>query len=222
MAGSVLLVEDEENLASLVRAYLEQEGYRVLWVGSGGDALQTLDREPVRLVVLDLNLPDLDGLDVCKQIRARSSVPVVMLTARDEEADRLAGLDAGADDYIGKPFSPRELVARMKAVLRRSAPDEEDSMLVLGDVVLRRNAREVGVAGELVELRPKEFDLLAYLMENRGAVLSRDLLLERVWGYDYAGGTRTVDVHVAQLRRKLGRPDLIRTIRGAGYKAVQP
>jgi DNA-binding response OmpR family regulator len=222
MAGSVLLVEDEENLASLVRAYLEQEGYRVVWAGSGADALHTLDTEPVRLVVLDLNLPDLDGLDVCKQIRARWSVPVVMLTARDEEADRLAGLDAGADDYIGKPFSPRELVARMKAVLRRVAPDADDSMLVLGDVVLRRSAREVGVAGEEVDLRPKEFDLLAYLMENRGAVLSRDLLLERVWGYDYAGGTRTVDVHVAQLRRKLGRPDLIRTIRGAGYKAVQP
>jgi DNA-binding response OmpR family regulator len=222
MAGSVLLVEDEENLASLVRAYLEQEGYRVVWAGSGADALHTLETEPVRLVVLDLNLPDVDGLSVCKQIRARSSVPVVMLTARDEEADRLAGLDAGADDYIGKPFSPRELVARMKAVLRRVSPESDDSMLVLGDVVLRRSAREVGVAGEPVDLRPKEFDLLAYLMENRGAVLSRDLLLERVWGYDYAGGTRTVDVHVAQLRRKLGRPDLIRTIRGAGYKAVQP
>jgi two-component system alkaline phosphatase synthesis response regulator PhoP len=222
MAGSILLVEDEENLASLVRAYLEQEGYRVLWAGTGADALHTLETEPVRLVVLDLNLPDMDGVDVCKQIRTRSSVPVVMLTARDEEADRLAGLGAGADDYMGKPFSPRELVARMKAVLRRSAPDEDDSMLVLGDVVLRRSAREVGVAGEEVELRPKEFDLLAYLMENRGAVLSRDLLLERVWGYDYVGGTRTVDVHVAQLRRKLGRPDLIRTIRGAGYKAVQP
>jgi DNA-binding response OmpR family regulator len=222
MAGSILLVEDEENLASLVRAYLEQEGYRVVWAGSGAEALRTFESEPVRLVVLDLNLPDMDGVDLCKQIRVRSSVPVVMLTARDEEADRLAGLDAGADDYMGKPFSPRELVARMKAVLRRAAPDTDDRMLVLGDVVLRRAAREVGVGGEPVELRPKEFDLLAYLMENRGAVLSRDLLLERVWGYDYAGGTRTVDVHVAQLRRKLGRPDLIRTIRGAGYKAVQP
>jgi two-component system, OmpR family, alkaline phosphatase synthesis response regulator PhoP len=222
MAGGVLLVEDEENLASLIRAYLEQEGYLVLWAGSGAGALETLDREAVRLVVLDLTLPDIDGIDVCRQIRTRSSVPIVMLTARDEEADRLAGLDAGADDYIGKPFSPRELVARMKAVLRRAAPDADDGALVLGDVVLRRSAREVGVAGETVELRPKEFDLLAYLMENRGAVLSRDLLLERVWGFDYAGGTRTVDVHVAQLRRKLGRPDLIRTIRGSGYKAVLP
>src|SRR3954452_25193243 len=222
MSGSVLLVEDEENLASLVRAYLEQEGYRVIAVTSGGEALQAVEAEPVRLVVLDLNLPDMDGLDVCRQIRARSSVPVVMLTARDEEPDRLAGLETGADDYIGKPFSPREVVARMKAVLRRSETHSTEEVLELGDVVLRRSAREVGVAGEPVELRPKEFDLLAYLMENRGAVLSRDLLLERVWGYDYAGGTRTVDVHVAQLRRKLGRPDLIRTIRGAGYKAVQP
>src|SRR2546426_5620320 len=222
MSGSVLLVEDEENLASLVGAYLEQEGYRVIPVGTGAEALQAIDSEPVRLVVLDLNLPDMDGLDVCRQIRARSSVPVVMLTARDEERDRLAGLETGADDYIGKPFSPRELVARMKAVLRRAEPHLEEELLVLGDVVLRRSAREVVVAGLPVELRPKEFDLLAYLMQNRGAVLSRDLLLERVWGFDYAGGTRTVDVHVAQLRRKLGRPDLIRTMRGSGYKAMQP
>jgi DNA-binding response OmpR family regulator len=222
MSGSVLLVEDEENLASLVRAYLEQEGYRVIPAVTGAEALRAIEAEPVRIVVLDLNLPDMDGLDVCRQIRARSSVPVVMLTARDEEKDRLAGLEMGADDYIGKPFSPRELVARMRAVLRRTEPHSEEELLVLGDVVLRRSAREVSVAGEPVELRPKEFDLLAYLMQNRGAVLSRDSLLEQVWGYDYAGGTRTVDVHVAQLRRKLGRPDLIRTMRGSGYKAVLP
>jgi DNA-binding response OmpR family regulator len=222
MSGSVLLVEDEENLASLVRAYLEKEGYHVISVTSGAEALRAVEGEPVRLVVLDLNLPDMDGLDVCRQIRTRSSVPVVMLTARDEEPDRLAGLETGADDYIGKPFSPRELVARMKAVLRRTERHPEEEELVLGDVVLRRSAREVAVAGEPIELRPKEFDLLACLMQNRGAVLSRDVLLERVWGFDYAGGTRTVDVHVAQLRRKLGRPDLIRTVRGSGYKAVQP
>jgi two-component system, OmpR family, alkaline phosphatase synthesis response regulator PhoP len=222
MSGSVLLVEDEENLASLVRAYLEKEGYHVIAVTSGAEALRAVEGEPVRLVVLDLNLPDMDGLDVCRQIRTRSSVPVVMLTARDEEPDRLAGLETGADDYIGKPFSPRELVARMKAVLRRTERHPEEEELVLGDIVLRRSAREVGVAGEPIELRPKEFDLLACLMQNRGAVLSRDVLLERVWGFDYAGGTRTVDVHVAQLRRKLGRPDLIRTVRGSGYKAVQP
>ena len=222
MAGSVLLVEDEENLASLVQAYLEQEGYRVVSVTTGAEALRALETEPVRLVVLDLSLPDMDGLDVCRQMRTRSAVPVVMLTARDEEADRLAGLESGADDYIGKPFSPKELVARMKAVLRRTEPNAAEDLLVLGDVVLRRSAREVSVAGAPVELRPKEFDLLAYLLQNRGAVLSRDVLLERVWGFDYAGGTRTVDVHVAQLRRKLARPELIRTIRGAGYKAIQP
>jgi DNA-binding response OmpR family regulator len=222
MAGSVLLVEDEENLASLVQAYLEREGYSVVPVGSGAEALSALEQQPVRLVVLDLNLPDMDGLEVCRQIRARSSVPVVMLTARDDEVDRLAGLDVGADDYIGKPFSPKELVARMKAVLRRAEPQTADQLLVLGDVALRRGAREVSVAGTPVELRMQEFDLLAYLMENRGVVLSREVLLERVWGLHYAGGTRTVDVHVAQLRRKLARPQLIRTVRGAGYKAVQP
>jgi DNA-binding response OmpR family regulator len=222
MAGTVLLVDDEENLASLVAAYLEREGYGVVSVGSGAEALRVLAQQPVRLVVLDLALPDMDGLDVCRQIRTRSSVPVVMLTARDDPPDRLAGLAAGADDYIGKPFSPPELVARMKAVLRRAEPASDEQLLVLDDVVLRRGGREVTVADELVELRPKEFDLLAYLIQNRGIVVSRDLLLERVWGFEYAGGTRTVDVHVAQLRRKLGRPALIRTIRGAGYKAVQP
>src|SRR6266404_6449682 len=148
MAGSVLLVEDEENLASLVQAYLEREGYSVVAVGSGAEALSALEQQPVRLVVLDLNLPDMDGLEVCRQIRARSSVPVVMLTARDEEKDRLAGLEIGADDYIGKPFSPRELVARMRAVLRRTEPHSAEELLVLGDVVLRRSAREVDVAGE--------------------------------------------------------------------------
>ncbi len=223
MAGSVLLVEDEESLASLVQAYLVQEGFTVASVGTGEAALARVERESLRLVVLDLNLPDMDGLDVCRRIRARSSVPIVMLTARDDEADRLAGLGAGADDYIGKPFSPKELVARMKAVLRRSEPSPGDEpMLSLGDVAVDRVGREVTVDGQTVDLRPKEFDLLAYLIQNRGAVISRDSLLERVWGYDYAGGTRTVDVHVAQLRRKLARPELIRTVRGSGYKAIQP
>jgi two-component system alkaline phosphatase synthesis response regulator PhoP len=222
MAGSVLLVEDEESLASLVAAYLEREGFAVVGAVSGAEALETLESQRIRLVVLDLNLPDMDGLEVCKRIRLRWSVPIVMLTARDDETDRLAGLGAGADDYLGKPFSPKELVARMKAVLRRSEQHWEDHVLMLGDVVLERDAHEVSVGGSRVTLRPKEFDLLAFLLQNRGVVVSRELLLERVWGFDYAGGTRTVDVHVAQLRRKLGRPELIETVRGSGYKAVQP
>jgi DNA-binding response OmpR family regulator len=221
-AACVLLVEDEENLASLVEAYLAREGYRVASVGSAAAALETLEQEAVRLVVLDLTLPDMDGLELCRQIRTRSSVPIVMLTARDEARDRIAGFDVGADDYIGKPFSPGELVARMKAVLRRVEPETDEDMLVLGDVIVRRGGREVEVGGDPVGLRPKEFDLLAFMIQNRGVVMSRDVMLERVWGYGYTGGTRTVDVHVAQLRRKLRRPELIQTIRGLGYKAVQP
>ncbi len=221
-AGSVLIVEDEEAIASLVRAYLERDGYRVTWVGSGAEALAELEREPPQLIVLDIGLPDTDGFDLCRRLRATSSVPIIMLTARDEEADRVAGLEVGADDYITKPFSPRELAARVKAVLRRTEPAEHDDTLVLGDVVVRRSEREVSVGGEPVELRTREFDLLAYLIENRGAVVTRDQLLDRVWGLDYPGGTRTVDVHVAQLRSKLGRPELIRTIRSVGYKAVRP
>ena len=222
MAGTVLLVEDEESIVSLVRAYLERDGYRVLCAGTAAEALAALARQPVRIVVLDIGLPDGDGFDVCREIRKRSSVPIVMLTARDEEIDRVLGLETGADDYLTKPFSPRELLARIKAVLRRSEPQTHDDALVLGDVVLRRGGREVSVGGEQVELRSKEFDPLAYLMENKGLVVSRDQILDRVWGMDFPGGTRTVDVHVAQLRAKLGRPDLIRTMRGSGYKAVQP
>ena len=219
-SGTILLVEDEPSIASLVRAYLERDSYKVIWASNGADALAALDRHQIRMVILDIGLPDIDGFEVCRRIRKRSQVPILMLTARDEEPDRVAGLELGADDYISKPFSPRELVARMKAVMRRVEPQPADDKVVLGDVVLDRASREVTVAGELVDLRSKEFDLLAYLMENRGLVVSRDQLLDRVWGLEFAAGTRTVDVHVAQLRAKLGRPGLIRTIRGSGYKAV--
>src|SRR5207237_1778136 len=179
-----------------------------------------LPRHSVRIVVLDIGLPGIDGFDVCRRIRARSTVPIVMLTARDEEADRVAGLELGADDYVPKPFSPRELVARIKAILRRAEPGPQEPMLELGDVVVDVEAREARAGGELVELTTKEFDLLAYFLECPGIVLTRDRLLDRVWGVSYPGGTRTVDVHVGQLRRKLDRPELIRTVRGAGYKAV--
>ena len=219
--GTVLVVEDEPSISQLVRTYLIREGYRVVCVRSGGEALAEVDRAGPRLVVLDIGLPDMDGFEVCRRIRARSAVPIVMLTARDEEPDRVVGFEVGADDYVPKPFSPRELVARVKAILRRAEAAPQHERLELADVLVRRDAREVEVAGVPVELTGKEFDLLAYLLENVGIVLSRERLLDRVWGMAYPGGTRTVDVHVAQLRRKLGRPDMIRTIRGSGYKAVR-
>jgi DNA-binding response OmpR family regulator len=222
MRGTILLIEDEEAIAELVTAYLERDGFRVVWTPRGVDGLLALERERVRLAILDLSLPDADGLDLCRAIREHSQVPIVILTARDEEADRIAGLELGADDYVAKPFSPRELVARVRAVLRRSEPTREVQRLTLGDVVLDRGGRTATVSGRAVELTAKEFDLLAHLVEHAGLVLDRDRLLDRVWGQLYPGGTRTVDVHVAQLRRKLDRPELIRTVRGAGYKAVAP
>jgi DNA-binding response OmpR family regulator len=220
---TILLVEDEFSIGQLVRSYLDRAGYRIVWVTSGEDALAELPRHPIKLVVLDVGLPGIDGFDVCRLIRARSATPIVMLTARDEEPDRVVGLELGADDYVTKPFSLRELAARIRAVLRRTEgqPGELD-VLTLGDVVLARDSLEVTVAGEPVELTAKEFNLLAYLTEHAGKVVSRETLLDQVWGMSYAGGTRTVDVHVAQLRRKLGRPQLIRTVRGAGYKALTP
>ena len=217
----VLLIEDDDSIGRLVRSYLERNGYRVVWVRSGEEGMIELGRHGVRIVVLDIGLPGIDGFDVCKKIRARSSVPIVMLTARDEEPDRVAGLEVGADDYLTKPFSPRELAARLKAVLRRTEGGSRAEVLALGDVVVKRGEREVTVSGAPVELTVKEFDLLAWLVEHAGIVFSREQLLDRVWGISYLGGTRTVDVHVAQVRRKIGRPELIRTVRGAGYKAVE-
>ena len=220
MAGHVLLVEDEPSVGELVRGYLARDGWTVIWVRSGEEALVEVDRHPLRIVILDIGLPGIDGFEVCRQMRSRSRVPILMLTARDEEPDRIIGLEIGADDYLTKPFSPRELVARMKAILRRSEPQIDYDLLELGDVSLDRGTHDVTIDGRPVELTAKEFDLLAYFLANPGAVLSRDVLLDRVWGVSYPGGTRTVDVHVAQLRRKLGRPELIRTLRGSGYKAV--
>jgi DNA-binding response OmpR family regulator len=221
-AGTVLLVEDEHNIGRLVRSYLERDGYDVVWTTTGEDALAELTRHPVRLVVLDIGLPTIDGFEVCRRIRARSGVPILMLTARDEEPDRIGGLEVGADDYVTKPFSPRELVARVRAILRRVGTRTPEEVLVLGPVAVQRGSREVTVGGRPVELTAKEFDLLACLLEHPHMVLSRDQLLSQVWGFQYYGGTRTVDVHIAQLRRKLGLPALIRTVRGAGYKAVAP
>ena len=216
---TVLLVEDEESIAGLLRSYLAAQGFRVVWVRSGEEALVELDRHPIRVVLLDIGLPGMDGFDVCREIRYRSTVPLVMVTARDEEIDRVTGLEIGADDYVSKPFSPRELTARLKAVLRRAEDRVERAVLALDDVLLNRERREVSAGGLPVALTAKEFDLLAYLIEHPGVVFTREQLLERVWGLDYPTGTRTVDMHVASVRRKLGRPDLIETLRGVGYKA---
>ena len=218
--GTILLIEDEEDIATLVRTYLEKDGFRVIWAARGVEGLQELERNDIRLAILDLQLPDADGLDLCRAIRDRSRLPIVILTARDEEIDRIIGLELGADDYVTKPFSPRELVARVRAVLRRAEPDAGDEAIAVGDIVLENGGRTVAVAGSPVELTGMEFDLLAFLLAHPGIVMSREQLLERVWGLSFPGGTRTVDVHVAQLRRKLDRPDLIRTVRGSGYKAA--
>jgi len=184
----------------------------------GEDALAEVERRPVRVIVLDIGLPDMDGFEVCRRIRSDSRVPILMLTARDEEPDRVSGLELGADDYLTKPFSPRELVARVKAVLRRAEPWLEEAKLSAHDVIVLRDAREVRVAGEPVALTTREFDLLSILLGNPDRVLTRELLLDRVWGLAFPGGTRTVDMHVASLRRKLGRPELVKTVRGVGYK----
>jgi DNA-binding response OmpR family regulator len=222
--GSVLLlVEDDDSIGRLVKSYLEQQdGWRVVWLRSGEEAVAELRRHPVRLVVLDIGLPGIDCFEVCRQMRAHSKVPIVMLTARDEEPDRVAGLELGADDYVSKPFSPRELAARIKAILRRVEHRNDDDVLAAHDIVLRRDSRDVTVSGSMIELTGKEFDLLACFLEHPGIVLSREKLLDLVWGMTYPGGTRTVDVHVAQLRRKLGDPDTIRTVRGSGYKLLVP
>ena len=218
---TVLVVEDESSIASFVAAYLKNAGYAVRTTPSGQEALRLVDAEKPALVVLDLMLPDIDGVEVCKRIRQKGDLPVLMLTARDEDVDKIIGLEVGADDYMTKPFNPRELVARVKAILRRSAPERdkrESAVLRHGDLSIDAGRREVKVGETEVQLAPKEFDLLWELLDHRGLVLTRDQLLERVWGYTFAGDTRTVDVHVRQLRRKLGDASPIVTVWGVGYK----
>jgi DNA-binding response OmpR family regulator len=221
--GSVLmLVEDDDAIGRLVKQYLEQQaGWRVVWLRTGEEAVAELRRHPVRLMVLDVGLPGIDGFEVCRRVRAQSNVPIVMLTARDEEPDRVVGFELGADDYVPKPFSPRELEARIRAILRRAEPrSSDDVVLSAGEIVLRRDSHDVTVDGEPVQLTAKEFDLLTCFLEHQGIVLSRERLLDIVWGMAYPGGTRTVDMHVAQLRRKLGDVEAIHTVRGAGYKLL--
>ena len=221
----VLIIEDEANIASFAQMYLEAGGFRVLHADRGDTGLQLAEEERPALVVLDLMLPGLDGYEITRRLRQGDRIPIIMLTARDDPVDKVVGLELGADDYITKPFNPRELVARVRAVLRRveeaghsNGAPVPSGTLELDELKIDVGAREVFLEGEQIALTPKEFDLLVTLIENRGLVLTREQLLERVWGFTFLGDSRTIDVHVRQLRRKLGDTCPIQTVWGTGYK----
>jgi DNA-binding response OmpR family regulator len=219
--GTIVVVEDDPNIADLVELYLRREGFRVLQTTDAVGALDVVDRERPRLVVLDLGLPgQMDGFDACRRLRDGGAVPVLILTARDTEIDRVLGLELGADDYVTKPFSPRELVARVKAILRRvdGPPRDEPNVLVAGGVEVDLGRREARLDGRVVPLAAREFDLLAHLAHNAGLALTRSQLLEGVWGSGWYGDERTVDVHVRQLRKKLGDQLPLATVWGVGYR----
>jgi DNA-binding response OmpR family regulator len=226
----ILVVDDEPHIVELVRYNLEQDGFDVRVAYDGHAALQAARSERPDLIVLDLMLPYVDGLEICRTLRRESAVPILVLTAKDSELDRVVGLETGADDYVTKPFSPRELVARVRAILRRTRGDGDDARLlpavVAGDLVLDPNTREVMLRDRAVELTAKEFELLRMLMAHPNRVFSRDALLEHVWGYDYFGSTRTVDMHISRLRDKIeddpASPTFIVTVRGVGYKFKPP
>jgi len=216
----VLVVDDESNIIELAKLYLEREGYQVEGVATGQDALSRQVSFNPDIVILDLMLPDIDGFEVCRQIRTKSDVPILMLTARREDIDKIVGLEIGADDYLTKPFNPRELVARVKAVLRRyQAGQKATDALEIGKLTIDIARQEVAIGEQPVKLRTKEFDLLVAFAQNLGIVMTREKLLDLVWGFDYYGETRTVDVHVNHLRERIeGSGAQIETVRGAGYK----
>ncbi|MBZ0296445.1 MAG: response regulator transcription factor [Anaerolineae bacterium] len=223
MTGTILLVDDEQHIIDLAKMYLEQESYEVDSATDGLTALDKILSEQPALVVLDLMLPGLDGWEVCRRVRAESDVPIIMLTARNDDIDKIVGLELGADDYLTKPFNPRELVARIRAILRRTgrtAPSEASpDVIQFRNLKIEGQKRNVFVDHQPVNLRMKEFDLLLVLAENPGVVFTREKLLDVVWGYDFAGETRTVDVHIAHLRHKLeGMQLVIETVWGVGYK----
>jgi len=224
----ILLVEDEASLAESVRYNLEREGFRVTVAPDGNRGLERFRAEPTSLVILDLMLPEMSGLDLCKLIREESQVPIIMLTAKDAEADKVAGLELGADDYVTKPFSMRELVSRVRAQLRRAGMASVvtgNEVLSGGPVVLDPERHEVRVRGDLVALPPKEFSLLHLLLARKGRLVTRNFMLEEIWGPDYFGDTKTLDVHVKRVREKIEsdprRPQFIQTVRGLGYKFVE-
>jgi two-component system alkaline phosphatase synthesis response regulator PhoP len=227
MPGTIAIIEDEDNIVELVKYNLDREGYRTISAGTGRKGLELVQQELPDLVILDLMLPELDGLSVCKQLRADAqtkSIPIIILTAKSEEADRVLGLEMGADDYVTKPFSPRELAARVRAVLRRTGNAEEDepAIIEIGDIRMDLRQHLVKVKGGEVELTPKEFDFLKLLLLNPGRAFTREFLLEHLWGYEYFGDTRTVDVHVRRLRQKIednpADPIYLETVRGVGYR----
>lgn len=221
----ILLVDDEPSIVQLARMYLEREGFQIDSASDGEAALAESARRHPALIVLDVMLPKLDGFEVCRRLRAaQNSTAILMLTARDEDIDKILGLELGADDYLTKPFNPRELVARVKAILRRGERKMEDAAPIhLGDLTVDPARREVHLASKLLNLRTQEFDLLFTLAEHRGRVLSREQILQKAWGFDFYGQTRTVDVHVAHLRKKLEESSVkIETITGVGYKLLVP
>ncbi len=220
--ATILVVDDESNIANLARLYLEQEGFRVETATNGKDGLAKVEALKPSLVVLDIMMPEMDGFEVCRRVRQISDVPILMLTARADDTDKIVGLELGADDYITKPFNPREMAARVKAILRRYETGQRPtSVLEAGDLHMDLARREATVAGQPISLRTKEFDLLAAFVRNRTIVLTREQLLETVWGYDFLGESRTVDVHVTHLRNKIeGSRVAIETVRGVGYRLV--
>ncbi|HHV94264.1 MAG TPA: response regulator transcription factor [Firmicutes bacterium] len=228
MPEKILVVDDEQSIVELIKFNLEKEDWQVVTAYDGDEALDVFRRERPDLVLLDIMLPIKDGWQVCKELRETSSVPIIMLTAKGDEPDKIKGLEIGADDYITKPFSPKELVARVKAALRRAsqAAPPSEHVVTLKDLRIDIDRHQVTLAGEPLTLTPKEFDLLLLLVQNKGKVLTRDMLLEQVWGYDYGGETRTVDVHIRRLRQKMGedpsRPRYIHTVHGVGYKVEEP
>lgn len=219
-AGTIIVIEDDPNIADLVNLYLRRDGFRVLLAADGDRGLELVGQEDPWMVILDVGLPgQRDGFDVCRDIRKQSNTPVLFLTARDDEVDRILGLELGADDYIVKPFSPRELVARVRAILRRTHDvPKELEVVVVGELEVDLRRREARRSGEVVDLANREYDLLAFLSQNSGLALSRQQLLDGVWGPDWYGDVRTVDVHVAQLRKKLGATLPLATVWGVGYR----
>lgn len=229
MAKRILVVDDEASIVELLKFNLQREGYEVLDAPDGETAIQLVKSDRPDLVILDVMLPGIDGIDTCQAIRRESNVPIIMLTAKSEEFDTVLGLSVGADDYMAKPFSTRELMARVKAILRRQAASSAtrddgggDNLLRIGEVEIDALSFQVRAHGKLIEITPKEFELLRLLMSNAGRVLTREVILERVWGYDFPGNTRTVDVHIRKLRQKVERddsqPDYIQTVHGIGYR----